>query len=80
MAISLIGRLYVLLNLRQEKGANTRSQHRTDEGETYYPRVSDLEKMVRRKEEVSLGLNVDGTITYSPGCSNKNSITSRAFM
>lgn len=40
--------------------------------------VSALEMMVRRKEAVSLGLKVDGTIRYSPGFRAMSSITSRA--
>lgn len=47
---------------------------------TYWTCVSALERMVRMKEAVSLGLKVDGTIRYSPGVSITSSITSRAFM
>lgn len=35
--------------------------------------------MVRRKEAVSLGLKVDGTMRYSPGLRDTSSITSREF-
>lgn len=47
---------------------------------TYWTWVSALERMVRMKEAVSLGLKVDGTIRYSPGVSIMNAITARAFM
>ena len=46
---------------------------------TYWTWVSDLQRMVRMKEAVSLGPKVEGTTRYSPGFSITNSITSRAF-
>lgn len=47
--------------------------------ETYWIWASALERMVRMKEAVSLGLKVDGTIRYSPGSNMTSSITSRAL-
>lgn len=45
----------------------------------YQMSASSLEQMVRMKEAVSLGLQVDGTIRYSPGFNARTCITSRAF-
>lgn len=46
---------------------------------TYWRCASALERTVIMKEAVSLGLKVDGTMTYSPGFRYKSSITSREF-